>query len=522
MRILLGELKKIFCDIKSAAALVIAALLIYLNFRGLYAYNVFERKELSRSLGSYYLDTFEWFTNNYGYRIDDEVIAQIDELTFPGLDEFIASRPEFADLNIYNTDELKDFYMENLNYRGERDHNYVIKQEVRDSFSTEAEYWDMSDKLFRLRSSINNLYFDYYISHDKYLASLGIHAYSDIVWYSEFDENDNEIEYTDEEIEERNKFIDMVASYIHSNYEKMIENPAIPELDNISVQWCRLMFVIGIKQMYNETMANAAYPMTVANQYKSRTVWIYKEDVDKELVPTDKPKVSNIVIHRDPAYNQRIQRRAEQLGGEFYTIKPYETTYIWESVGRELVVFAACAGVLLAGIYALSDKRGTLPVLYCTKTGRQLAAVKIGSVCAAAALLILTATAVSMIIMLFDECAPYFGLSVNSFYTAELFWVDVNMWGYVLLYALISAVAAAGISVVTFFVCGFCKSIISAFAFSLAAGYGTVMLFNSPLNSVFAIPCSEFDTPLWVGCIAIIAVACAVFYITKEKRRVTF
>ena len=89
MRILLGELKKIFCDIKAIAALIIAALLVYLNFRGLYANNVFERKELSRSLGSYYLDTFEWFTNNYGYRIDDEVIAQIDELTFPGLDEFI-------------------------------------------------------------------------------------------------------------------------------------------------------------------------------------------------------------------------------------------------------------------------------------------------------------------------------------------------------------------------------------------------------------------------------------------------
>ncbi|MBO6302547.1 MAG: hypothetical protein J6N15_08940, partial [Ruminiclostridium sp.] len=204
MRILLGELKKIFCDIKSAAALVIAALLIYLNFRGLYAYNVFERNELSQPLGSYYLDTFEWFTDNFGYRINDEVIAQIDELTFPGLDEFIESRPEFAALNIYNTEVLKDFYMENLIYRGERDHNYVIKQEVRDSFSTEAEYWDMSDKLFRLRSSINNLYFDYYISQDKYLASLGIHAYSDIVWYSEFDENDNEIEYTDEEIEERN------------------------------------------------------------------------------------------------------------------------------------------------------------------------------------------------------------------------------------------------------------------------------------------------------------------------------
>ena len=314
----------------------------------------------------------------------------------------------------------------------------------------------------------------------------------------------------------------MVASYIHSNYEKLIENPAIPELDNIPVQWCRLMFVIGIKQLYGEIKANAAYTMTVANQYKSRTVWIYKEEVDKELVPTDKPKVSNIVIHRDPAYNERIEHRAEQLGVEYYTLKPYETTYIWENVGRELVVFAACTGVLLSGIYALSDKRGTLPVLYCTKTGRRLAAVKIGAVCAAPSLLILAAAIISMIIMLYDECAPYFGLSVNSFYTAELFWVDVDMWGYVLLYALISAVAAAGISVVTFTVCGFCKNIISAFAVSLAAGYGTVMLFNNSLNSVFAVPHSELDTPLWVGGIVVTAAACAVFYITKEKRRVTF
>lgn len=522
MRILLGELKKIFCDIKAVAALIIAALLIYLNFRGLYAYNVFERKELSRSLGSYYLDTFEWFTNNYGYRIDDEVIAQIDELTFPGLDEFIASRPEFAALNIYNTEELKDFYMENLIYRGERDHNFVMNQKFKDSFVTQAEYWDMNNKIFRLKSSVSYLYFDYYISQDEYLASLGIHTYNDNGWYSEFDENDNEIEYTDEEIEERNKFIDMVASYIHSNYEKLIENPAIPELDNIPVQWCRLMFVIGIKQLYGEIKANAAYTMTVANQYKSRTVWIYKEEVDKELVPTDKPKVSDIVIHRDPAYNERIERRAERLGVEYYTIKPYETTYIWENVGRELVVFAACAGVLLAGIYAVSDKRGTLPVLYCTKTGRRLAAVKTGAVCAAPALLIFAATAVSMIIMLFDECAPYFGLSVNSFYTAELFWVNVDMWGYVLLYALISAVASAGISVVTFTVCGFCKNIISAFTVSLTAGYGVVQLFNSPLNSVFAVPRSELDTPLWVGGIVVIAAACAVFYITKEKGRVTF
>ena len=543
MRIVLYELRKIFAARYIIVAVIFAVLFLPLYMRegvqivGAYSYNAYKNKSAFSpeptkhwffdDRAKYY-ETFKWFTDNFGYKIDDEDIAKMDCMTFPELDKYIAGSYEFAYNNIHSTAELAE-YADNY----ELPYN-CLNGALFDSMRGDT-FYDMAMRE-AMQLSVNNLYLDRYIAENEFLRSNGIYRYIDydVMDSSYLDDNSSvDIQLVGSAYEEIAKIrAQMKVDYDNGTFV------IIPEYEILHEQWQQFCVCYKIRRLYLETRKNPIYYIKPEKGYgvyttldMSHTLLKYHNDwydKDRRFHDSKEPsfwetisseEAERLYFENSPSEEEeRIAERVTSLGNDYFYVRNDEILNGWTGTGFGIIILSAVVCIIFAAPYAVADKRNIVPLQFTTKCGRNIERKKLCAVVLMAVIVSLTSAIAVLLIMPHDVCAQWFGLPLTSFSVHDLLWLDMNMWQYIALYIGISFLVNIGTAVISYTVCGLAGNIISAVCISVPLIIAELLLWTNPLSHIFSLPESAVETPVWCMVIIFVAVLGAGF-ITKRSRK---
>ena len=215
---------------------------------------------------------------------------------------------------------------------------------------------------------------------------------------------------------------------------------------------------------------------------------------------------------------KRIAARIEQLGDDYFIVRPVE---MGKGVGYTTAVLLAtgiCVSLLLAGMYSVNDNKSrVIPLQYSTKTGRKINKHKLAAVVGASVIVNTVFAAGMLVLANMDIYSAYYSLPLSSFASGELFWLNLNMWQYIALNIVFSYIVSAAMSVTAYFVCGFCNGNVAAIAACIPVCAAAVVLYVLPFGWLFSLPESAVEDPLWLAVAAVVGGGCAVVLSKREK-----
>ena len=474
---------------------------------------------------------FKWFTGKFGYKVTDETIAEIRILTYPELDEFIASRTEFAVFDIHDTAELTDF----MNSRSHtEDYDITIPEYSFGTYLYDDAQGARIDEVTGMLNCPERLYIDKYISEDPYFAGKGISTYSEFEKYHEdvYEENG----YTDEARAYTKELRNELERVSNAANDDIKSGRIVPEFDTVYEQWQHYCTCYLISRHYTETKKDPLYYFDCSQAWTlglNHTLSEYRkewEDMLKNATSSeyagleseedyDQAFYSFVFSKRPITEAQRILERVGVLGEDYYYVRIGELFYGWTGTGFGIIILSAVLCIIFAAPYAVADKRNIVPLQYTTKCGRNIERKKLWAVVLMAVIVSLIAAIAVLIIMPHDVCAQWFGLPLTSFSAHDLLWLDVNMWQYIALYIVISFIINICTAVTAYTVCGFCGNIIAAVTVSVPLMTVELLLWSRSLSHIFSLPESAAETPLL--CLGIIASAVLCVILNEKKQRRT-
>lgn len=489
MRIVLYELRKIFARRYIIVATIFTALFMFLYTRegvaivGAYSNNFYMNDaafspeptapwpEDNRTDN---FNTYKWFVDTFGAKVTDETIAQIEQMEYPELDELLGTLDEFAEFDIYNTDDLAAF----------------------------------------IGNTIVDEYFcDYYLLGNIFFEKM----------------QNTGIEY-DKETGEKLLRLSLAVP----NAVTLTEDADLR--DTINEQWRQFLACTRIRKIYLETKKDPVYVFDAEHSWDrsmSHTLSAYRWKLseltdaafdnlpESEKADLNDERFNEIMNNiRPDDYEKRITERVSALGDNFYYVRNLEIFYGWEGTGLGIIELSAVLCIIFAAPYAVADKRNIVPLQYTTKCGRKIERKKLWAVVVMAVIVSLIAAAAVLLIMPHDVCAQWFGLPLTSFSAHDLLWLDVNMWQYIALYIGISFLVNISTAVIAYTVCGLTGNIISAVCISVPLIIAELLLWTNPLSHIFSLPESAAETPLWCAALAAGALVCCALISRKNRKNV--
>ena len=441
--------------------------------------------------------TFDWFAKNYRTKIDDEIIEKIEGLEYPELDKYISEDPDFQMLGVKNSRE----YAEMLDKYGT-----VSELDVRSACNgysfpmdelTDEEISSLSDLLFKADDNLSSHYVNQFIKQNELFRKYGI-------------ESQYELYYTENGLSET--AMNELSYELGRNLPINSRTP-VPEIEELHAQLSRFIFCYRLRRLYEEAKAD---PMQLYGddtgyyEYSSTYSHTRKAYIQTYNWGTGESK-----------YAKRIAARIEKLGNDYFIVRPVE---MGKSVGYTTSILLAtgiCVSLLLAGMYSVNDNKSrVIPLQYSTKTGRKINRYKLAAV-AAASFIVNSVFAAGIIFLAHkDIYSAYYSLPVSSFASGELFWLDINMWQYIVLNIVFSYIVSAALSVVAYFICSFCNGNVAAIAACIPVCAASVVLYMLPFGWLFSLPESVAEDPLWLAAVAIVGGGCAAVMMKRERTAV--
>lgn len=515
MRVIAYELKKLLRPKYALLALVIflgAAFIHFSESNGFYIkpYLVSgdENSEYStgKAEGAYAeaFRTYKWFTDAYGFTVDDGVIEKLDALEFPLMEKRIEQSALFQKLNVHSVAEYKTLLDKYTNV------GCASLMGV-DSVYVEAETdysQELCDDILFSGNEFTSFYPDWYISHSKLFKENDISSYR---------------EYTDLAIANPELF-QLLQEEFDKNIAPEIRSArlSLPEADALRLETARFWMSYNVKRIYELYRENPLGLMKVEGSISwssefSHTRSVYtKSAMNNRTVTTDENGVEWYTSVPLPEYTERLLSRGAQLGEGFFSIKPDNLNDGYDYSAGFLFISAACISLFLAGLYAVNDRKaGVFPAVYSSKTGRKIWRLQLLAVVTSSALINTVFVAALLILSRSDLYSVYYNLPLSSFVTAEMFWLDINMWQYIALAIAFSYAVTLAFSLAAYFVCSFCAGYISAFAAVVPFCGAVIALYLGAFRWLFTLPEWAGEDPLLL---AIILLAGA-FCVTAHRRK---
>ena len=507
MRILLEELKKLFrvryvlCI--AAVCAVVFIMCVYMG--GSYLMRLFNSTGMERA--GYYHDygsaalsqeyrTFKWFTEKFGTRITDETIAEIDKLTYPLMEKQIAKSEMFRQLGVKTLaeyDALLDKYTFSRDYR--------LNPEMKYYYSESAEGGDKTAELLTkwAKYAFYSPSIDAEIPQNETFINNGVRTFDELVKFAQ--------NADDNGIEAESSFQGMLW-YLETTA------PVSEEAAALADEYWRFWFCKKLKYAYTAAKSDVmSFADGFFREYRQGYTHTSDEFYSAKLFSADKG------LYFPQTYMERLETRINQLGEDFYQLKSPEITKTFESSAPVLFTICIGASAILAGLYAVKDNRSRMKgEIYSAKIGRKLIKTKLLAVVVSAGIISAIFSVAVVVLSSMSLFAEFYSLPLSSFADLEMYWINVNMWQYIVIYCAYSFVICAGLSLVSFGICSFFSGYIPAISVSLPLIVGTVFLYAKPLGCLFSLPESVFEDILILAAAVAASLLVGVLHTIKARR----
>ena len=407
--------------------------------------------------------TFKWFIDSFGNRINDDVIGKISSLEYPAFDKYISETEVFRENGISNTKELeamfeKYVYVHEVGFR-----QFIFM------FSDDDDYEDYQ-RAMRLMHALGNIYADYYIQQDEVFQKYGITSYSQLQKMIRDVEENGKNKEIGQELDDH---------YWRETIIRIRRSENIHEFDIINDEIDRFMYCYELRHIYNAAKEDTIILFEDTGTYSStysHTRYVCTHNYTTEYNEVLNDYVSCLL----PTYEQRLRERTEALGEQYFTLRPVQIEQDYSFASSAIIPTAVCVCVLLAGLYAVNDNKSrVIPLQYSTRTGRKINKQKLAAV-VGASVIVNTVFAGMLVLANMNIFSAYYSLPLSSFASGELFWLDINMWQYIALNIMFSYIVSAALSVVAYFICGFCSGNVAAIAACIPVCAAAVVLYVLP------------------------------------------
>lgn len=205
---------------------------------------------------------------------------------------------------------------------------------------------------------------------------------------------------------------------------------------------------------------------------------------------------------------QLVAERLEQLGNDTMTISTAEMSNPYNTFSKLIFILAISCTLILTAIYSVKDKIGkTLPLIISTKTGRNFCAKQFGAVIIGATIFSAVFSAVLIGSVFVDAWSEFYSQSINSFYSVEIYWFDMNHWQYVLMTIGIAFFVNIAFSVICFALIRNCGNYISALSAVIPLIIVVVILYFNPLSEIGMLGSWQFEELTYIVALIIAAVS---------------
>ena len=510
MKILLEELKKLFRVRYVLCVLAVCAIafIMCVYMGGSYLMRLFkstgtERAGYYHNYGNAALSqeyrTFKWFTEKFGTRITDETLAEIDKLTYPLMEKQIAESGVFKQLGVKSVAEY-DALLDKYTY----DRDYSLNPEMKMYYLEGVDNDETPDLLKWTEYAFYSQSIDAEISQTETFINNGVHTFDEFVNFVQNADDNN----TDNSSEIRSSFYGMVWN---------LENtaPVSEEAAALADEYWQFWFCKKLTYAYTAAKSDA---MSFAEEFLT-VCEPGITHISDEFFYNGKLYSEDNGMILSPTYMERLETRINQLGDNFYRLKSPEITKTFESSAPVLFTICIGASAILAGLYAVKDNRSRMKQqIYSAKIGRKLIKTKLLAVVVSAGIISAIFSAAVVVLSSMSLFAEFYSLPLSSFADLEMYWINVNMWQYIVIYCAYSFVICAGLSLVSFGICSFFSGYIPAISVSLPLIVGTVFLYAKPLGCLFSLPESVFEDILILAAAVAASLLVGVLHTIKARR----
>lgn len=495
MRIILGELKKLFCVryilcITAICTLFTAITALSSNTvllpytvsggEGMKHRGYYEKGEYAAAQ----YRTYKWFTERFGTEVTDDTIAKMDSLTFPLMEKVISEGEAFRQLGISNVSEYDELLSRYTSFE-----EFKVAPQYDVAYYSEELYDSESDwdRILFLLSWANGSFeahrIDPAIADSEVFGRYGVRSYDEYMRLVSGLSADDET------------YSELYAEY----YSILRQNADDPAADPVLEEHWRFWLCRRVKYLYETAKADPLGLFKSENGYS----W-------------GKTHTQNIFAESGLSDGERIVSRAEQLGGSLYTMRSSDITFGFEHTAPFLAALGAAISMVLSGLYAVKDNRDNMAhILYSTRTGRKIAGIRLLTAAMASAVVSTVISAGVLVLSGLDIYCEFYGLPISSGITFEYYWLDINMWQYIELYIVFGYIVCAALSLISFSICSFFSGYIPAAAVCIPLCIGAAYLYSDPLRWLFSLPESFLQDIVILAGLALAAVIGAAIHIRK-------